>query len=146
MRAAGTSWPSRGSSSEDLRDSRSGPALVSLCRSGPALVSLCRSVPALVSLCRSVPALVSLCRSVPALVSLGRSGPALVSLCPVPWVWACDEQDAAKPLLHCYLCPYHGHGCSHRWLLQPLWPGQGRLPPPLVIMTKTENNSSRNKA
>jgi len=31
-------------------------------------------------------------------------------------------------LLHCYLCPYLGHGHG------PLWPGQGHLPPRLRLL------------
>jgi len=50
----------------------------------------------------------------------------MMSPCDAPWAWACDEQDAAKLLLHCYLCPYLGHG--------PLWPGQGHLPPRLRLL------------
>ena len=41
---------------------------------------------------------------------------------------SCYEQDAAKLLLHCYLCPYLGHGHG------PLWPGQGHLPPRLRLL------------
>ena len=62
----------------------------------------------------------------------------MMSPCDAPWAWACDEQDAAK-LLHCYLCPYLGHGHG------PLWPGQGHLPPRLRLDQK-ENNPIKSKA
>ena len=42
-------------------------------------------------------------------------------------------------LLHCYLCPYLGHGHG------PLWPGQGLLPPRLRLDQK-ENNPIKSKA